>query len=181
MHSEILKNAILVPTVLGGGARSHLGIAVFPKEFGQVLDTPYKLPEEPPELDISGTQYKIAQKGHKYDKKLCLFREIQGVERALIQQIVSTIEPKFLQALRNPITSKINKTIPQIFKYLFDTFGHISPRELADLKTKDQYMVFNLREQVHTIFTKINDLANISIITTSPMTEQQKSSLSSLF
>ena len=128
MPSEIKANMMSVPTELGGGAHGHLGMAVFPEEYQDVLDTPYKHLETSPELDISGTQYEIAKKRHEYGKNICWFREIQGVERALIQQIVSAIEPKFLQVLCNPITSKINKTTPQIFKYLFIILATLAPR-----------------------------------------------------
>ena len=77
VHSEIKENEMSVPTELGGGAHGHLGMAVFPEEYEVVLDTPYKHPEAPPELDISGTQYKIAQKRHKYDQNLLIQRDLR--------------------------------------------------------------------------------------------------------
>ena len=45
-----------------------------------------------------------------------MFQEFLGVERALIQQIVAAIEPKFLKALRNSVTKKILQSIPDIFE-----------------------------------------------------------------
>ena len=74
------------------------------------------------------------------------------MERGLIQKIVSVIEPKFLQTLCSPITGKITKTISQIFKYLFENFGHISHGELTELKTKVQDNVFDLHKPVDSIF-----------------------------
>ena len=92
----------------------------------------------------------------------------------MIQQIVSAVDGKFLQALRSPITTNITKTIPEIFTYLFDNYGQMSSRELSALKTKLEEMTFELKEPVDTIFTEINDFANIANIVKSPLTEQQK-------
>ena len=62
-------------------------------------------------------QYQIVQRREEYTEALRLFREVIGVERALIQQIVGAIESKYLKELRNPVTNKITKTIPEIFDY----------------------------------------------------------------
>ena len=61
---------------------------------------------------------------------------MKAVEGALVQQIVSAIKPKFLQALKNPVTKQITCIIPQIFTYLFDTYGDVTPVELNELKKK---------------------------------------------
>ena len=116
LHTKIKANAMSVPTILGGGAHGHLVITVFPEEYAEVSQTLYNRPNTPPEFDISGTQYEIAQKRHEYDEKIRLFREIQGVERTLIQQIVSAIEPKFLQDLCSSNTGKITRTIAFILR-----------------------------------------------------------------
>ena len=120
------------------------------------------------------TQYQIAQQKAEHEEATRLFREVLGVERALIQQINGAIEAKYLRALRNPVTQKINKTIPQIFAYLFEAYGDVSPEELADLKDKVQKLTYPITEPVDTVFAEIDDLANLSRLAKSPLTEQQK-------
>ena len=64
------------------------------------------------------------------------------MERTLIQQIVAAVEAKYLRPLRNPITNKITKTIPEIFEYLFDTYGDVSPQELRMLTQQVESLNF---------------------------------------
>ena len=96
------------------------------------------------------------------------------MERALIQQINGAIDHKFLQALRSPATGRINKTIPDIFEYLFTNFGNVSPDELSELKDEAQKMAFDVKEPVDTVFTTVDNIADIAKIAKSPLTEQQK-------
>ena len=96
------------------------------------------------------------------------------MERTLIQQIVAAVEPKYLKALRTPGTNKITKTIPEIFDYLFDTYGDVSPQELRMLTTQVEALTFPPNEPVDTIFTEIDNLATIAELARAPMSEQQK-------
>ena len=76
--------------------------------------------------------------------------------------------------LRNPITNKITKTIPEIFDYLFDTYGDVSPQELRMLTTQVETLTFPPNEPVDTIFTEIDDLATIAELARAPMSKPQK-------
>ena len=59
-----------------------------------------------------------------------LFNEVIAVERTLLQQIVAAVEPSYLQALRDSETQRIKKTIPEVFEYLFDTYGDITIEDI---------------------------------------------------
>eukprot|EP00957_Ditylum_brightwellii_P126247 9624490-Ditylum_brightwellii.AAC.1 len=41
----------------------------------------------------NGTQYQITQVKEQYYDKLCMFNEVNAVEKILIQQIVDAIDP----------------------------------------------------------------------------------------
>jgi len=178
LHQEVKANAQSVSTSLGGGANGHLGLVCSPETYQELVpgDTPYIRPTNPGRLQILGTetQYQIAQRRDEHDEATRLFREVIGVERAIIQQIISAIEPKYLKAIRNPITNKITKSIPEIFEYLFDTYGDVSPQELRMLKAQVESLNFPPNEPVDTIFTEIDELATISELARAPMSEQQK-------
>ncbi len=103
-----------------------------------------------------------------------MFQKYLGVERALIQQIVAAIKPKYLKALRNSVTNKIIQSISRIFDYLFETYGDITPQELRHLTSQLESMHFPPNEPVDTIFTEIDDLGTIAELARAPMTEQQK-------
>ena len=58
------------------------------------------------------------------------------MERVLIQQIMEALDSKFIKALRDPVTNKIRKTIPENFDHLFNAYSHMTPTELFELKQK---------------------------------------------
>ena len=178
LHTEVKSNAQAVNSPLGGGENGHLGLVVTPEVYATLVPggTPYVRPVNPGNLIINGdeTQYQIAQRRQEHDEATRAFRELIGVERALIQQIVSALEPKYLRALRNPVTGKITKTIPEIFEYLFDTYGDVSPQELRMLTSQVEALTFPPNEPVDTIFAEIDELGTIAELAKAPMSEQQK-------
>ena len=153
-----------------------MGLTCQAEQYAEIPDTePYVRPENPGILEIEGgTAFEIAQQKTEHKESTRLFRETIGVERALIQQIISAIKSKFLQALRNPVTGQINRTIPEIFDYLYSNFGNVSPDELSDLKETTQKMKFDVKEPVDTVFTAVDKVAEIARLAKSPVTDQQK-------
>ena len=178
LQNEVKANAQAVHSTLGGGKHGHLGLICSPETYSTLVlgNTSYVKPTNPGRLVIDGTetQYQIAQRRDEHTEALRVFQEYLGVERALIQQIVAAIEPKYLKALRNSVTNKIIQSIPSIFDYLFETYGDITPQELRHLTTQVESMNFPPNEPIDTIFTEIDDLSTIAELDRAPMTEQQK-------
>ena len=58
------------------------------------------------------TQFQIQQQKYQHAKVTRLFREVIAVERTLIQQIVTSVDAKYLKALRDSVTNKISVSIP---------------------------------------------------------------------
>ena len=176
LEGQIDANAMTVHTSLGGGQHGHLGLTKTQERYAEIEDTePYQRPVNPGILEVEGgTAFEIAQQKAQHDEATRLFREVLGVERALIQQIISAIDNKFLQALKNPVTGKIDRTIPEIFEYLYANFGNVSPDELSDLRDDTQKMTFDVKEPVDTVFTAVDKVAEIARIAQSPITDQQK-------
>eukprot|EP00957_Ditylum_brightwellii_P052032 3946852-Ditylum_brightwellii.AAC.1 len=96
---------------------------------------------------------------------------------ALKQQIVGAIEAKYLKAVWSSITQQINRNIPDIFTYLFDTCGDVTPQALQTLQDNGKAMHFDPTEPVDTIFTDIDDLADITELAKDPTTKRQKISI----
>ena len=146
LRNEVKANAQAVHSTLGGGAHGHLGLVCSPETYATLVpgNTPYIRPVNPGRLIIEGTetQYEIAQRRDEHAEALRVFQEYPGVERALIQQIVAAVEPKYLKALRNPVTNKITQSIPIIFDYLFETYGDVTPQELRHLTTQVESLNF---------------------------------------
>ena len=177
--AEVRDNTGSVQTDLEGGAHGHLGLVCTAQTY-QVLVPAAELyirPENPGRLVLAEaglTQYQIAQAREEHEESTRLFREVNGVEHTLLQQIVSAVEPKYLRALRTPGTNKLNHTIPEIFTHLFDTYGDVTPSELRELQTRVESLAFPPSGPVDSIFSEIDDLAAISDIAKAPMTPTQK-------
>ena len=179
LRNELKANAQSVTTTLGGGANGHLGLVLSAQAYEQIAPgTPYIRPVLPEmDVDNNDTRYILAQKRLDYDTDLALYREFVAMERILIQQIVNAIDGKFLKAIRSKTTNKINKTIPDILTYLFETYGDVSPQELMSLRSQIENMTFDPTEPVDAIFTEIEDFADIADTINDPISTIQKCKL----
>jgi hypothetical protein len=71
-----------------------------------------------------------------HNEQLRLFREVEGVEKALIQQIVKAIEPTYLASLRDRNSNSLRGTVNKILAHLQTTYGRISP-QMMETKNKN--------------------------------------------
>eukprot|EP00957_Ditylum_brightwellii_P071397 5427941-Ditylum_brightwellii.AAC.2 len=99
---------------------------------------------------------------------------ITNVGHTLIQQIAKTIDTKYLNAIRNPVTKKITQAIPCIFSNLFGAYGDVSPAQLQELQNWVENFLFDPYKPVDTIFTEINQLADLADIAHNSISEPQK-------
>ena len=175
---EVRANASSVHSDLGGGEDGHLGLVCKPEVYATLAPEagPYVRPENPGRLQLPEglTQYQIAQQRDEHLEATRVFREVIGVDRALRQQIVAAIEPKYLRALRLPGTNKITQTIPEIFDNLFQTYGDVTPQDLRELTARVENITLPPEEPVDTIFAEIDDLATIADFANAPISEHQK-------
>ena len=144
-----------VHTTLGGGAYGHLGLVLTEVQYAQVHNTQeYIRPQHLGALNIpnTATQYQIAILLEQHQENFRLFREVIAVERALIQKIVAAIDPKCSGALRNSITNKITRMIPEIFTHIFDTYGDITTEDLTTFRTRLEGLRYPANEQLDIIF-----------------------------
>ena len=125
----------------------------------------------------SDTQFILAQKRLEYDTNLAIYCEFVAMEHILFQQIVNVIDGKFLKAIRTKTTNKINKTIPVILTYLFETYGDVNAQELMGLRSQIENMTFDPTEPVDPVFTEIEDFADIVESINDPISTVQKCKL----
>ena len=177
LQREVRANCSTVHTTLGGGHNGHLGLACHPQTYTNVPNSaPYVRPPAPPPLNVQpgATQFQIQQARDEHSERARLFREVLAVERTIVQQIIAALDAKFLKALRDPITNKITRSIPDILTYLFNAYGYVTPTELYELKNKVETMQFSANEPVDTLTTEIDDLADIADLAESPISDRQR-------
>ena len=175
LRNEIRCNAQSVTTTLGGGKYGHLGLVMSATAYQALPDTvPYLRPEYLGPFRIeqrNATETEIAQEKADYDESIRLWREVKAVERALVQQIVAAVEPKYLKALRKQLTTKIMRDVKGILSYLFDNYGKVPPAVLKDMKRKVEDYDLDPNDPVDLLFVEIDELSNIYNLQKNPMTD----------
>ena len=120
---------------MGGGEHGHLGLVCTPEAYFSLVPNTdaYTRPENPGRLAVEDglTGFQIAQVRDNYTESTRVFREVLGIERAIIQQMVVAIEPNYLRALRTPGTNKLNNSIPEILMHLFTAYGDVTPTDFS--------------------------------------------------
>ena len=116
LQRELIINAQCAHSDLGGGAHGHLGLVISPQEYALHSDAVYWRPNHPGIIVIlPGTTNRLAniyREQHK--ERLRVSREVQAVEQALRQQIVTAIEPQYLEAFRDTATGRITDNVHQL-------------------------------------------------------------------
>ena len=67
-----------------------------------------------------------------HTKEVHMFREVTGVEQALVQKIVGTVEEVYLADISNRTTNSINNTVAGIIAHLQDNYSQLMPHELLE-------------------------------------------------
>ena len=175
LHKELMVNAQTVHSELGGGAHGHLGLVLTSGRYALLSNAPYNRPQHPGQLTIpAGTTLHMARTMRdQHTKRLRIFREVTSVEHTLKQQIVGAVEPQYLQALQNSTTDRLNGTVAEIVKHLFQVYGRLTPQILYEQEQKVQQMVYDPQHPIDGVFTAVDDLVNFSEAAETSYTQPQ--------
>jgi len=97
-----------------------------------------------------------------YNTQLDNFKSCNLIERTIIQQINTAIDPDCLADLIDDDTGLLEGTVPVILASLFATYGSITPQTLATAKTKLEETTYNHARPIANLFSKINEYANLA-------------------
>ena len=110
LEDELKANAQGVYSPLGGGENGHLGLVVNPLLYIAVSQTPFVtpptprphviLPNEPPHMAIQ----RLAQHANNQN----LFREVIGMKKALMQQLIQAFDQSYLRDLRHDTSQTLH-------------------------------------------------------------------------
>lgn len=176
LSTEIKANAASVPSTLGGGNFGHLGLILSDARYATLATTiPWITPVNPGPFNppAAGTAPQIEAAKDVWRELKLEFDLCQATEKALIAQIVASIDPIYLRALLNRTTGQYSNDIRAVLMHLFTTHGKITPQQV---KTKEMAifgMPYDISQPVDMIFNAIDDLADLAEHALSPMTFQQ--------
>ena len=90
LTNELKANSRSVLSNLGGGDHGHLGLVMSAADYATISNTPFVKPDHPGPLIIppNTTNHRTNTLRAQHAEELRVFREVQGVEQALLQQLV---------------------------------------------------------------------------------------------
>ena len=177
LSNEVRANAASVPSTLGGGLYGHLGLTMSDIRYATLANSaPWITPGNPgvfaPPAGATGPQIEAAKdvwRELKFTFELC-----QATERALIAQVVDSVDAIYLRPLLNRVTGQYSTALRPVFVYLFDTHGKVTPQQVKSKEQAVCSMTYDLSIPIDTVFTTVNDLADLSEHSGSLMTDRQK-------
>ena len=86
---------------------------------------------------------------------------------------MEAIDPIYLEAIRDATTNTIGLPIYYIIRYLYDTYGNISPETLKEERQKTNQLTYDPALPVDIIFTKIVQFTNLAEAARSPLSQKQ--------
>jgi hypothetical protein len=176
MLKELKANAQSVFSNLSDGRHGHLFLVITAAELATITALPFIRPVFPGQLQIpAGTTGPMAttlKEAHQEATRL--FREVQGVEAALIQQIIKAVDPPYLLALRDRISNSLNgRTVSEIFEHLRSTYGRVSIQMLDERAEELRKTEYDPTQAIDIVFTTVEDFVNLSYLGHQPMTGPQ--------
>ena len=90
-----------------------------------------------------------------------------------MQQIIESINNKYLAALRNPIKGQITPLVPTILEYLHNNYVRITPQKLDDKTTTVKTMIYDPAQPIDIIFNSIDDLVEYARASEAELTQSQ--------
>ena len=126
----------------------HLGLVLSPVEYVLISNVPYVRPAHQGALIIPhGTAHHDAVRlREEFQENIRLFRETIQVEKALIKQIVASIDPEYHKELRDDATSTITLDIPAILQHLFLHYGQVDSDVLDREEQKLKNYMWNIND-----------------------------------
>jgi hypothetical protein len=164
LEKECKANGKSVSSTLGGGLQGHLGLICSDIAYNRISPgVPFVRPILPVLPDLTdSTAAQIAEARQLYADDTAAFQCCNLIERTIIQQINTALDPDCLADLIDNETGLLEGHIPEILQSLFDTYGDITPQSLASAKAAVEATTYNHARPIVNIFTDINAYANMA-------------------
>ena len=175
LWNKIKSDAKSVYSNRKGGAHGHLGLVLTYSQYSLISPTPFVYPTHPGPLIITDgtTAHENSNMRIAHTEELRLFREVTGVEQALVQQIVSTVEESYLADTCNRTTNSINNTVAVILVHIQDNYSQLMPHKLLEREDIVKKNIYNSRDLIATALSVVMELLKFSDITGTFYTQLQ--------
>ena len=179
IRCEVLANCASVPSTNGGGAHGHLGLALPPHQYAKRSTTPFIMPTAPTAYvapqDDDLLIHHNAEKAHA--KLVADYHQVRLVETTVLNQLKNAFDKPVLRAKTDRLTNTITCSIPDIFTYLFHTFGNITDMSLAEARNNAVSHTYVHSDSINNVFDLIDEYADMAEAHGTPEPEAQLMSI----
>ena len=175
LRKQLKSNASSVTSNLGGGLHGHLGLVLNPVEYALVTQVPFLAPVHPGPLVIAqGTSATMATAARDtHSETVRVFREYNGVEKALKQQIRKAIDESYLLAIHDRTSNSLSGTVHTICDYLSLTYGRVSDTMLEEKEELFKRLGYQATMPVDVVFNAVEDLLEYAAMAQQPFSDRQ--------
>ena len=148
LRKEILENLASYPSERGGGEFGHMGVGLSAEAYREICNTPWTPPAKPTAVIVPTGASDEDSRSLKetYKEDLQEYNDYIGIIRTVKNQLKQALDHKILLPLCNTTTGALEGTIPELFQYLFASYGNITAVSLsAKLKPTSTFIATQLR------------------------------------
>jgi hypothetical protein len=165
LRNELKANAKSVYSNLSSdGDHGHLALILSDAQYALLTALRFIRPIFPGALVVSpltsGPMATVMKEAHQ--ERIRLFREVQGVEKALMQQIVQAVEAPYLSSIRDRDSNSLRGAVHDILTCLQEVYGRVSPQMLEDRDNDLHSMVCNPQQPIDVVFNAVEDYVDFA-------------------
>ena len=141
MYKQVKANSASVLSTLGDGRHGRLDLTTNATPYTRIAYV-----RQYPHLSdptIRERQCKSPKFRRTHNLAVASYHQINFIEKIILNQIQEALDDSVLMPLVNDDTGTIKSSIPEVFKYLFDTYGNITDQIINEERPtllQHQYM-----------------------------------------
>jgi hypothetical protein len=161
IRKMLRANARSIDTHLGGGAFGHLGVIISDAAY-QIISplTDWENPgfpgRAPAAIEGVGTAAQISAEKHHWEEATNNFKTYNKVQSALKKQIITVIEPMYIEILNDDLVGFANTTYRDMLDHLFISYGRITAVDIEH-NFENMRKAWDPQQPVETLFKQIQD------------------------
>ena len=168
LRTELIANAMSVPSNRGGGENGHLCLVLPEEELATISDTPFEIPVNPGPLPVPGanaTNAHIAATNAAYNTLVTEAKEYIHARNALRAMILEAVEPAYYDILRDTNFGYGKVTPLQFLEHFKATYGAVTTKDLRK-NLKALGAAWNPDDPIDTLWTRVRECQDFAANTT---------------
>jgi hypothetical protein len=151
---------------MGGGAFKHIGVVISDAAYEMISPlTAWENPDfpgcSPAAIEGGGTAAQISANKHRWEEAINDFETYNTVQSALKKQIITVVEPMYIDILNDDLVGFANTTSQDMRDHLFLSYGSITAVDIEQ-NFENMRKAWDPQQPVGTIFKKTQDCVDFA-------------------